>query len=73
MVEQCLRLMSKGITDPKVIAPKIGAHPFFVSKVIQQTKGHTLKSLGKSLSQLADCDYRMKRGDGDLFSTFLTQ
>ena len=72
MVEQCLRLTSKGITDSKVIAGKIGAHPFFVSKIIQQTKGRTLQGLGKSLSKLADVDYRMKRGDGDLFTLFLS-
>jgi DNA polymerase III subunit delta len=71
MVDQCLRLLDSGITEPKAIAPKIGSHPFFVSKIIQQTKGHTAKSLGRALDLLSECDYRMKRGEGNLFDGFL--
>jgi DNA polymerase III subunit delta len=71
MVEQCLRLMKSGVTDGKAIAPQIGAHPFFVSRIQQQTKHHSLESLAETLGLLADCDYRLKRGDGSLFNNFL--
>lgn len=71
MVDQCLGLMKKGITDSKTIAPQIGAHPFFVSKIISQTKFHSPKSLGHALDLLSECDFRMKTGEGSLFENFL--
>lgn len=62
MVEQCLFLTKAGVTDPKTIAGKIGVHPFFVGKVINQAKKHTLKSVAMNLEKLSDLDFRLKTG-----------
>ncbi len=62
MVEQCIFLTKSGVTDPKTIAGKIGMHPFFVGKVINQAKKHTLKSVATHLEKLSDLDFRLKTG-----------
>ncbi len=71
MIEQALRLSKEGVTDPKTVAVQIGAHPFFVSKIFEQMKKHTEESVGKTLNLLAQCDYQIKTGDGNLFEKFL--
>lgn len=71
MIEQAMRLARKGVTDSKTVASQIGAHPFFVSKIFEQTKKHSEESVGKILDLLAKCDYQIKTGDGSLFEKFL--
>ena len=71
MINEALRITKSGITDPKLVATQIGAHPFFVSKVFEQMKKHTEESTWKVLDLLAECDYQMKTGDGNLFGRFL--
>jgi DNA polymerase III subunit delta len=71
MIEHCARILASGKTDPKQIAPEIGSHPFFVSKVIAQTRVHDAKSIARIFPLLAECDYELKRGSGNLFQHFL--
>lgn len=71
MIDQALRLTKSGITDPKVVASQIGAHPFFVSKIFDQMKKHSEEKLGRILDLLAQSDYQIKTGDGNLFEKFL--
>jgi DNA polymerase-3 subunit delta len=71
MIEQAMRLAQKGVTDSKMVASQIGAHPFFVPKILEQMKKHNEESLGKILDLLATCDYQIKTGDGSLFERFL--
>ncbi len=71
MIEQCARLMALGKTDPKQIAPEIGSHPFFVHKVIAQTRLHDAKSFARVFPLLSECDYGVKVGAGNLFENFL--
>jgi len=66
-----LELSAKGITDSKTVAAQVGIHPFFVSKLAQQAKQHTLEGVGKTLELLASTDYQMKTGAGSLFELFL--
>lgn len=72
MVNQYKDLERKGITDPKVVGPKIGSHPFFVSKIQNQSKYHTDETLGQALHLLTECDFRMKTSSAGLFESFLT-
>lgn len=72
MVNQCQALMESGINDPKVIGPKIGSHPFFVSKIQNQAKAHTPVSLKGALHLLSECDFKMKTSSAGLFESFLT-
>ncbi len=62
LVEQTLFLTQNGVTDSKTIAGKIGVHPFFVGKILTQSKKHTLTSVGSALTKLSDIDYRLKTG-----------
>ncbi len=71
LIERYLEASKKGVTDSKAMASQIGVHPFFVSKVAQQSKKHTAKSLHRTIEQLATCDYRLKTGDGGVFEHFL--
>lgn len=71
MLEQALRLSKQGITDPKTVASQIGSHPFFVSKIFEQMKKHNEESVGNTLNLLAQCDYQIKTGDGNLFERLL--
>lgn len=70
-VEAYLELTKKGTTDPKVVGPQIGVHPFFVSKIAASAKQHTSKTLSRAMELLAEADYRMKIGEGGLFELFL--
>jgi len=71
MIDQALRLTKSGVTDPKVVAGQIGAHPFFVSKVFEQMKKHSEDKLGRILDLLANADFQIKTGNGNLFEQFL--
>jgi DNA polymerase III subunit delta len=71
LVEHTMRLHSKGVLDSKVVAQKVGVHPFFVSKIIQQAKFHTVNELGWVFEQLTTCDYLLKTGQGSVFENFL--
>ncbi len=71
MIDQALRLTKRGVADPKVVASQIGAHPFFVSKIFEQMNKHSEDRLGNILDLLAQSDYQIKTGDGNLFEKFL--
>ncbi len=71
LVERYLDASKNGITDSKAMASHIGVHPFFVSKVAQQSKKHTPASLKQTIHHLATCDYRLKTGEGGVFEHFL--
>lgn len=71
MIEQASRLTKSGVTDPKLIAGQIGAHPFFVSKIFEQMKKHSEEKLGRVLDLLAKTDFQIKTGNGNLFEQFL--
>jgi DNA polymerase-3 subunit delta len=71
MIEQALRLSKQGVNDPKTVAAQIGSHPFFVSKIFEQMKKHSQEEVGRVLDLLAQCDYQIKTGDGNLFERLL--
>jgi DNA polymerase III subunit delta len=71
LVEQAWHLAKRGVTDSKVAGPQLGVHPFFVPKLFQQAKNHSSKELSSSLQLLAECDYKLKRGEGALFESFM--
>jgi DNA polymerase-3 subunit delta len=71
MIENCARLIAAGKSDPKQLAPEIGSHPFFVPKIIAQTKLHNSDSFARVYPLLAGCDYELKTGTGGLFRHFL--
>ena len=68
---KCQRLTQQGITDGKALGPALGVHPFFVSKIQGQAKLHSPAKLSDTLCQLAECDFKMKTGQGSLFDAFL--
>ncbi len=70
-VAQCRHLMATGVRDPKVLAPQIGVPPFFVPKIQELARGYNEESLTVTLRRLADCDYRLKTGEGTLWGDFL--
>jgi DNA polymerase III subunit delta len=70
-VAHCLQLTASGIKDPKVVGPQIGVPPFFVPKIQELSRLYTPEQMGIVLRRLADCDYRLKRGEGTLWADFL--
>lgn len=71
LVDQCKKLVEQGVVDSRAIGPKIGVHPFFVPKVVTQTKHHSFSSINWSIQKLADCDFRLKVGESGVFEGFL--
>lgn len=71
LMDQYCLLKDQNITDSKSVASLLGLHPFLVSKVMGQVKFHTRAKLRDTITLLADCDYKMKRGEGSLFELFL--
>lgn len=71
IIQQYRSLAKTGVTDPKVVGPQIGVHPFFVSKIASQSKLSTDESLTHTIQRLAEADYRLKTGHGGLFENFL--
>lgn len=55
----------------KPIAAHLGVHPFVAQKVTTQARQIDGARLGKIFRLLADGDYALKTGRGDLFGTFL--
>lgn len=73
LVQQCQKLMKKGLQDPKVLGPQLGTHPFFVNKIKYLAKSQSPAVLERGLHLLADADYQMKTGQAHLFEGFLTK
>lgn len=71
IVDQYVKLSKQGVTDSKVLAGKIGVHPYFITQIQRQSRHHHPAGLNRIVTLLADSDFRMKTGDGGLFETFL--
>jgi DNA polymerase-3 subunit delta len=70
-VASCVSLAGQGITDAKAVAARIGVPPFVVGKIQSHARGRSEASLNRVFSQLAECDYRLKLGEGSLAEHFL--
>jgi len=68
---QYMRLSQQGVRDNRTLASEIGINPYFLSKLLQQERKHTLESLKNDLVQLSECDFKLKTGSGRLFEDFL--
>lgn len=66
-----LDLKDRKITDSKTIAQQIGVHPFFVTKIGHQASHQNHKSIRRALRLAAECDFRLKTGEGGVFQDFL--
>lgn len=73
LVERCQKLMKQGIRDPKVLGPKLGTHPFFVSKLQELSKVQPERELERGIHLLSETDYLLKTGQARLFEGFLTK
>ncbi len=71
IVDQYVRLSRQGIADSKVLAGKIGVHPYFITQIQRQSRHHSPQELNRVVGLLADSDFRMKTGDSGLFESFL--
>lgn len=70
-VDLCLQLWQAGVRDPKTVAPQIGVPPFFVPKIQELSRLYRPEETRLAIQRLAECDYRLKRGEGTLWSEFL--
>lgn len=59
-----------GVHDSKTIAAQVGVPPFVVAKLQPYARRHAT-TLGRTMHLLADCDYRLKVGEGSLLEHFL--
>lgn len=71
LIWQCLNLPPGTGGDPKALASRLGAHPYFLSKVLAQAKGHSPASVARAIRLIAEADYQLKSGGGDLLAEFL--
>jgi DNA polymerase-3 subunit delta len=70
-IQNYLELNEQGIKDPKVLGPKLGIHPFFISKLAEQAKRYQKNEMKKVFHLLSQMDYTLKTGAGNLFEGFL--
>lgn len=54
-------LLDEGYS-PKMVAAKIGIHPYTASKCAAQSKNYTIKRLRELLNLFLEMDYRIKSG-----------
>jgi DNA polymerase-3 subunit delta len=73
LVARCQKLMKQGVRDPKVLGPKLGTHPFFVTKLQDLAQSQTERELDRGIQLLAETDYFLKTGQTRLFEGFLTK
>jgi DNA polymerase III delta subunit len=73
MVSHYLELTEKGVADNRRVAAELGIHPFFVSRIQGQAKHQTPERLFRAIDLLAECDFRLKTGEGSLFEFFLAR
>ncbi len=71
IVDQYVRLSKSGVTDSKVLAGKIGVHPYFITQIQKQSRHHSVEKLNREITLLAESDFRLKTGDSGLFESFL--
>lgn len=71
LIWQCLHLPSEATGDPKSVASRLGAHPYFVSKVLAQARLHSPASVSRALGLVAEADHQLKSGGSDMLSLFL--
>jgi DNA polymerase III subunit delta len=71
IVDQYVRLSAAGVSDSKMLAGKIGVHPYFITQIQRQSRHHDRAALDREIGLLAECDYRMKTGESGLFEAFL--
>ena len=64
ILEECRWNLEQGVSDPKILGPRIGVSPFFVPKTIQQAKAFSSAQLKNAIHQLAEADYGGKTGQG---------
>lgn len=69
LMEQ-LSVLSASQTDSKEIASRMGVHPFVVKKLTSQLRNHR-SSLRETIHLLAEADYQVKTGGGDVYHSFL--
>lgn len=73
MIDRCQRLLASGMKDPKLLAPQIGTHPYFLGKILDLAKGQSSHEIQRGIHLLAETDYFLKTGQGRLFDSFLVE
>jgi DNA polymerase III delta subunit len=73
LVARCQKFMKQGVRDPKVLGPKLGTHPFFVTKLQELAQSQSEKELDKGIQLLSETDYLLKTGQTRIFEGFLTK
>lgn len=67
----CHQALEEGITDPRVLGPRIGVPPFFVANIVSAARRYSSERLSDTLHRLARADYSLKRGEGTLAELFV--
>jgi DNA polymerase III subunit delta len=65
-------LTARGVTDNKTLASELRIPPFVLAKVKGQSHFHP-EGVAATLELLAECDYRLKSGEGSLFEQFFVR
>jgi len=63
--------LDRSAHDNRVVASELGVAPFLVGKVVGQAKLHSPEEVRQALHLLADCDFKIKTGGGNLYENFL--
>lgn len=70
-IRQCHEAWRAGVTDLKVLGAKIGMPAFFVPGILSSAKRYRTEILDADLQLLANTDYSLKRGEGNLADLFV--
>lgn len=70
-LRSCFEALREGITDTRVLGTRLGMPPFFVPGIMASAKRYGPQTLERSLHLLANADYSLKRGEGNLADLFV--
>ncbi|MCB0404519.1 MAG: DNA polymerase III subunit delta [Bdellovibrionales bacterium] len=70
LLYQCMKMKEQGEFDLASAAKLLGAHPYFLTKLLNQADTRAKRDLKWALNLLAECDFSLKLGRGSFLDNF---
>lgn len=70
LLYQCLKLKEQGGFELADVAKQVGAHPYFLTKLLNKADSRAKHCIKEALDLLAECDFDLKLGRGSFFENF---
>ncbi|MCB0417771.1 MAG: DNA polymerase III subunit delta [Bdellovibrionales bacterium] len=70
LLYQCLKMKEQGNFELASAAKLLGAHPYFLTKLLNQADAKAKKEIKWALDLLTECDFNLKLGRGSFLDNF---